>query len=167
VFNRFLMSACWHSADGSPWWGLAVGDILGNDPKEATTMTTQPTPVDPPQLHHSPAFAQGMILPAGPTLYVGGQNGTDGTGALLDGLEAQTEQALRNVLAVLDEAGTGPEYVAKLTIYLAAGIDPTAAYAATRSVWGDHRTAVTVLAVTPARPGALVEIEAVAMLPDR
>ena len=130
-------------------------------------MTTQLTPVDPPQLHHSPAFAQGMILPAGPTLYVGGQNGTDGTGALLEGLEAQTEQALRNVLAVLAEAGTGPEYVAKLPIYLAAGIDPTAAYAATGSVWGDHRTAVTVLAVTPARPGALVEIEAVAALPDR
>jgi enamine deaminase RidA (YjgF/YER057c/UK114 family) len=130
-------------------------------------MASQLTPVDPPQLHHSPAFAQGMILPAGPTLYVGGQNGTDGAGALLDGLEAQTEQALRNVLAVLAEAGTGPEYVAKLTIYLAAGIDAGAAYAATRSVWGDHRTAVTVLAVTPARPGALVEIEAVAMLPDR
>ncbi len=73
-------------------------------------MTTQPTPVAPPQLHHSHAFAQGMIVPAGPTLYVGGQNGTDRTGALLDGVEAQTEQAMRNV-------------VAKLTIYLAAGVD--------------------------------------------
>jgi enamine deaminase RidA (YjgF/YER057c/UK114 family) len=99
-------------------------------------MTTQPTPVDPPQLHYSPAFAQGMIVPAGPTLYVGGQNGTDKTGALLDGLEAQTEQAMLNVLAVLAEAGTGPENVAKLTIYLAAGVDPGSAYAATRSVWG-------------------------------
>jgi 2-iminobutanoate/2-iminopropanoate deaminase len=128
-------------------------------------MSTQPTPIDPPQLYSSPAFAQGMILPAGPTLYVGGQNGTDKTGALLDGLGAQTEQALRNVLAVLAEAGTGPEYVAKLTIYLAAGVDPVAAYAATSSVWGDRRTAVTVLAVTPARPGALVEIDAVAMIP--
>ena len=130
------------------------------------TITTEPTPVDPPQLHYSPAFAHGMIVPAGPTLYVGGQNGTDNTGALLEGLEAQTEQAIRNVLAVLAEAGTGPEYVAKLTIYLAAGVDPGSAYAATRSVWGDRRTAVTVLAVTPARPGALVEIEAIAMLPD-
>ena len=71
-----------------------------------------------------------MIVPAGPTLYVGGQNGTDNTGALLDGLEAQTEQAMRNVLAVLAEAGTGPEHVAKLTIYLAAGVDPGSAYAA-------------------------------------
>ena len=129
-------------------------------------MTTQPTPVDPADLHRSPAFAQGMILPAGPTLYVGGQNGTDSEGTLLDGLGPQTEQALRNVLAVLAEAGTGPEHVAKLTIYLATGIDPGAAYAATGSVWGNRRTAVTVLAVTPARPGALVEIEAVAAIPD-
>ncbi|TXN28135.1 RidA family protein [Lacisediminihabitans profunda] len=130
-------------------------------------MTTQPVPVDPPELPRSPAFAQGMIVPAGAVLYVGGQNGTDSTGALLDGLEAQTAQAMRNVLSVLAEAGTGPENVAKLTIYLAVGVDPGAAYAATRSVWGDHRTAVTVLAVTPARQGALVEIEAVATIPDR
>jgi 2-iminobutanoate/2-iminopropanoate deaminase len=127
-------------------------------------MTARPTPVDPPQLLSSPAFAQGMILHGGPTLYVGGQNGTDKSGALLDGLGPQTEQALRNVLAVLAEAGTDPEHVAKLTIYLAAGVDPGAAYAATSTVWGDHRTAVTVLAVTPARPGALVEIEAVAAI---
>jgi 2-iminobutanoate/2-iminopropanoate deaminase len=128
-------------------------------------MTTRPTPVDPPELPTSPAFAQGMVLPAGPTLYVGGQNGIDGEGVLLDGLGAQTEQALRNLLAVLAEAGTDADHVAKLTIYLAAGIDPTEAYAATRTVWGDHRTAVSVLAVTPARPGALVEIEAVAGVP--
>jgi len=57
-------------------------------------MTILPTPVDPPQLFRSPAFAQGMILPAGPTLYVGGQNGIDSSGSLLKGLGAQTEQAL-------------------------------------------------------------------------
>lgn len=128
-------------------------------------MTSQPTPVDPPSMHGNPAFTQGMIVPAGPLLFVGGQNGADGSGVLLDGLEAQTEQAMRNLLAVLAEAGTGPEHVAKLTIYLATGIDPAAAYAAAFGVWGDNRTAVTVLAVTPARPGALVEIEAVAAIP--
>lgn len=128
-------------------------------------MTPQPTPVDPPQLHRSPAFAQGMIVPAGPTLYVGGQNGTDETGALVDGLEAQADRAMRNVLAVLAEAGAGPEHVAKLTIYLDPAVDPGAAYAATGEAWGGRRTAVTVLAVAPARPGALVEIEAVAAIP--
>lgn len=129
-------------------------------------MTARPTPVDPPGLHASPAFAQGMLVEQGRTLYVGGQNGTNAEGALLDGLQTQTEQALRNVLAVLAEAGSGPEYVAKLTIYLAVGVDPGEAYAATGAVWGAHRTAVTVLSVTPARAGALVEIEAVAAVPD-
>ena len=128
-------------------------------------MTGTPTPIDPPQLYRSPAFAQGMVVPEGPVLFVGGQNGVDAEGTLLDGLLAQTEQALRNVLAVLAEAGSGPEQVAKLNIHLAPGIDPTDAYAATRTVWGDHRTAVTVLAVAPARPGALVEIDAVAAVP--
>ncbi|MCU1570528.1 MAG: translation initiation inhibitor [Naasia sp.] len=128
-------------------------------------MTASPSPVDPPELFRSPAFAQGMIAPAGPLLYVGGQNGTDGSGALLEGLLAQTERALRNVLAVLAEAGTGPEQVVKLTIFLDPSVDPADAYAATRSVWGGRRTAVTVLAVAPARPGALVEIEAVAAIP--
>ena len=128
-------------------------------------MTTLITPVDPPTLHSSPAFAQGMIVPAGRTLYVGGQNGTDGDGVLLDGLEAQTAQAMRNVLAVLAAAGSGPEFVAKLTVYLDPGVDPGEAFAATRAVWGEHRTAVSVLAVAPARPGALVEVEAVAAVP--
>ena len=128
-------------------------------------MAGQLTPVDPPQLHRSPAFAQGMIAPPGATLYVGGQNGTDGEGALVDGgLGPQTEQALRNVLAVLAEAGSGPEHVAKMTIYLAPDVDPDAAYAASAAVWR-ARTAVSVLAVAPARPGALVEVEAVAIIP--
>jgi len=64
--------------------------------------------VDPPGLYRSPAFAQGMIAPEGPILFVGGQNGVDAQGELLDGLQAQTEQALRNLLAVLAEAGSGP-----------------------------------------------------------
>jgi len=38
------------------------------------------------------------------------------------------------MLAVLAAAVTGPEQVAKLTIYLDAGVDSGAAYAATRSV---------------------------------
>ncbi|GAA1059295.1 RidA family protein [Agromyces bracchium] len=128
-------------------------------------MSTHVTPVDPAELATSPAFAQGMIAPAGPLLFVGGQNGTDASGALLKGLRAQTEQALRNVLAVLAAAGTGPEHVVKLTIHLAPGIDPADGFAASAAVWGSHRTAVTVLTVAPARPGALVEVDAIAAIP--
>jgi hypothetical protein len=57
--------------------------------------------VDPEELHRNPAFTQGVIAPAARTLYVGGQLGTDSSGKLLDGIEAQTTQAMRNVLTVL------------------------------------------------------------------
>ncbi|QEO09113.1 RidA family protein [Protaetiibacter larvae] len=127
----------------------------------STPLTTH---VDPPSLVTSPAFAQGVIVPAGSLLFVGGQNGIDGEGNVLQGLGPQTEQALRNVKAVLAEAGTGPEHVAKLTIYLTAGADPNEAYGASAAEW-PYRTAVTVVTVQPSRPGILVEIEAVAAIP--
>lgn len=124
------------------------------------------THVDPPELHHNPAFTWGVVVPAGRTLYVGGQNGTDAEGNLLEGIEAQTQQAMRNLLAVLATAGTAPEHVAKLTIYLAAGIDGRVGFAAAQPVWGAHRTAVTVVTVAGfARPGVLVEVDAVAHVP--
>ena len=34
-------------------------------------MSTQLTPIDPAEMVTSPAFAQGMIVPAGPVLFVG------------------------------------------------------------------------------------------------
>ncbi|AYF97762.1 RidA family protein [Protaetiibacter intestinalis] len=127
-------------------------------------MNAQITPVDPPSMATSPAFAQGMIVPAGPILFVGGQNGVDGDGNLVKGLGPQTAQALRNVKAVLAEAGTGPEHVAKLSIFLTSGVAPNEAYAASAAEW-THRTAVTVVTVPMSRPGVLVEIEAVAAIP--
>ena len=130
-------------------------------------MTAKTTHLDPEELPRSPAFAQGVIAPAARTLYVGGQLGTDSSGNLLDGFEAQSTQAMRNVLTVLAAAGTGPEHVVKLNIYLVSGVDAQVGYAASRSVWGDHRTAITVVSTAGhARPGALVEIDAVAIIPE-
>ncbi len=130
-------------------------------------MTRHTTHVNPAELHHNPAFSQGVITPAGPTLYVGGQNGTDANGELAEGIEAQTAQAMRNVLAVLAAAETGAEHVAKLTIYLVAGADARTAFNASRSVWGDQKTAITVLIVAGlARPDALVEVDAIASIPS-
>jgi len=127
----------------------------------------QTTHLDPEELYRSPAFTQGVIAPAARTVYVGGQLGTDSTGQVLDGVEAQSAQAMRNVLSVLAAAGTGPEHVVKLNIYLVNGVDAQAGYAATRSVWGDRRTAVTVVSTAGhGRPGALVEIDAIAIIPD-
>ncbi|WP_448002980.1 RidA family protein [Agromyces bauzanensis] len=123
--------------------------------------------LNPAALFTSPAFSQGVLVRgAHDTLYVGGQNGTDASGAIVEGgLGPQTEQALRNVLAVLAEAGADQTNVVRLAIHLAAGQDPNEGYAASAKVWGQHATAVTVLNVASlGRPEALVEIEAVAAL---
>lgn len=124
------------------------------------------THVNPPELHTSPYFSQGVIAEAGRTLYVGGQNGTDATGAIVGGIAEQSAQAMRNVLAVLAAAGAGPEHVVKLTVYLAADADVQAGFVAASSVWGQQPTAISVLRVAGfARPEALVEIDAIAVVP--
>jgi 2-iminobutanoate/2-iminopropanoate deaminase len=122
--------------------------------------------VNPETMHTNPAYSQGTIIPAGRTLYVGGQNGVDADGRLLDGAEAQIAQAMRNVLLVLAAAGASQNDVAKLTIYLHPDVSGEQGFAAAMPIWGQHRTAVTVLQVASfARPGVLCEIEAIAALP--
>lgn len=122
--------------------------------------------VNPETMHTNPAYSQGTIIPAGRTLYVGGQNGVDADGNLLDGAEEQIVQAMRNVLTVLASAGASQNDVAKLTIYLHPDVSGEEGFAAAMPIWGQHRTAVTVLQVASfARPGVLCEIEAIAALP--
>jgi 2-iminobutanoate/2-iminopropanoate deaminase len=115
--------------------------------------------LNPAALPTNPAFSQGIAATGSRTIYVGGQNG-DG-----EGVTAQTEQALRNVLAVLKEGGATQTDVVKLTIHLVDGIDPREAFGPVPKVWGPHPTTVTVLRVAGlARPDALVEIDAIAVL---
>ncbi|MFD6098590.1 RidA family protein [Nocardiopsis flavescens] len=125
------------------------------------------THLNPAGLHTNPAFSQGVRADGGSLVVVGGQNGTGGDGAVVPGgLGAQTVQAFRNVLAVLAEAGADQGHVVKLTVHLKAGEDVTAGYRAAGEVWGPHPTAITVLQVAGfARPDALVEIDALAVVP--
>lgn len=125
--------------------------------------------LNPTQLHTHPAFSQGVQVSKGASLLVvGGQNGVDAEGVVVSpDFGAQTEQALRNVLAVLAEGGATQSDVVKLTIYLVAGHDIEAGFVAAQNVWGPHPTAISVLQVSGlARPDCLVEVEAVAAVPD-
>lgn len=124
--------------------------------------------INPPTMHHNPAFSQGVLLEGpGRLLVVGGQNGVDANGAVVsDDFAEQTRHAMRNLLAVLTEAGAKQEDVAKLTIYLAAGQDVRAGFEASSEVWGAVPTAITVVQVPSfARPDVLVEIDALALVP--
>ena len=123
------------------------------------------THLNPGSLFRNPAFSQGTVIPAGSSIViVGGQNGVGADGMVVDGgIGPQTQQAIRNVIDVLAEAGATPDDVAKLTIYLVEGVDLNEGFAASRAVWGDRPTAITGAFVRGlARPDCLVEIEAIA-----
>ena len=100
-------------------------------------------------------------------VYSAGQVGADpSTGVLHDGVAAQAEQALRNLAAVLDAAGTGLERVVKTTIFLVDMGD----FAAVNEVYARHFTppypARSTIAVLALPKGAQVEIEVTALPGD-
>jgi 2-iminobutanoate/2-iminopropanoate deaminase len=124
------------------------------------------TRINPPSLHTSPYYSQGMLVDSGKTLYIGGQNGTDAEGAINGGIAAQSEQAARNVLAVVEAAGGSLSDIVKLTIIMVDGQDFHAAYDAGMTVFGGLNCAVGGFRVAGlARPEALIEIEGIAHIP--
>ncbi len=126
------------------------------------------THLNPASMHSNPAFSQGTVIPAGSSIViVGGQNGVGADGEVVgDSIGAQTEQAMRNLIAVLAEAGATPADVAKLNIILVEGVDLQEGFAASQRVWGMQPTAVTAQFVRAlARPDCLLKIEAIAALP--
>ncbi len=80
-------------------------------PKKHVSTSQAPRPIGP--------YSQGVI--SGGLLFCSGQIGLDPqTGELVDGgIEAQTEQVLKNLQAVLKEAKMGLENVVRSTVYLA------------------------------------------------
>ncbi len=114
-------------------------------------------------------FAHGVVA-EGRMVFVAGMIGWDAAGKFAgDDLPAQVRQALANVLAVLAEAGGGPEHVARLTWYVTDRDEYNAAQkeigAAYREVMGRHFPAMAVVEVSGlVEARAKVEIEATAVL---
>jgi len=128
------------------------------------------THINPDSLHRNPAFSHAVRVPAGfDTIYVGGQNGTGSDGEVVGpGIGEQTRQALENVRACLEAAGAQLTDVVNGTILCVDGVDVQEGFAASGEVWpqGAEPPAITVAIVSGlAAPGALVEIEAVAVVP--
>ncbi len=101
---------------------------------------------------------------AGNTLYSSGQLGlVPGTGALPEGVEAQTRQSLANIGAILDEAGFAPTDVVKTTVFIKDMGDFPAVNAVYAEFFGDHRPARSCVEVARLPKDGLVEIEFVAV----
>ena len=116
-------------------------------------------------------YANG-IAARGTQIYIGGQIGWNAQQQFeTDDFIAQTQQALRNIAAVLKEAGAGPEHMVRMTWYV---IDRVEYNARLKELGGVYRevmgknfpamSCVQVAALMEAR--AKVEIEVTAVLPD-
>jgi enamine deaminase RidA (YjgF/YER057c/UK114 family) len=127
--------------------------------------------LQPPGWTAPKGYANGVAA-RGTQVFVGGQIGWNAQQQFeSDDFIAQTAQALRNIAAVLKEAGAGPEHMVRMTWYILDRVEYNHRLrelgVAYREVMGRHfpaMTCVQVAALMEAR--ARVEIEVTAVLPD-
>ena len=100
---------------------------------------------------------------AGNLLFTSGQLGLDSdTGALPEGIEEQTKQSLKNVQAILEEAGFQKNDVIKTVVFLKNMSDFAAVNEIYAAFFGNHKPARSCVEVAQLPKGGLVEIEVVA-----
>jgi enamine deaminase RidA (YjgF/YER057c/UK114 family) len=131
-------------------------------------MATEVRPRDWPA---GSGYAHGLLA-EGRVLFVAGQIGWDATSQVVaaGGLVAQTRQALENIVAVLAAGGARPDHIVRLTWFItdrdAYVRDRKAIGTVYREVIGRHFPTMSVIVVAGLlEPGALVEIEATAVIP--
>ena len=116
-------------------------------------------------------YVNGIAVQAGRIVFVAGQVGWNAAQRFeSEDVAPQFDQALRNVLSVLAEAGGLPEHIARMTVYCC---DKPAYLAARRelgAIWrchmGSHYPAMSMIFVSDLldSPGK-IELEATAVLP--
>jgi len=127
------------------------------------------TALQPPGWPAPRGYSNGM-MGQGRVVLVGGQIGWDAEGRFPDGFVPQVRQALENILAVVKEAGGGPEHIGRLTWYVTDMAEYRASLAelgpAYRAVMGRNFPAMALVQVVAlVEPEAKVEIEATAIIP--
>jgi enamine deaminase RidA (YjgF/YER057c/UK114 family) len=126
--------------------------------------------INPAELTRPSGFSHAVSAPAGRTVFLAGQIGTDRDRKVVDGgVVPQFEQALANVLTALAAAGGQPEDLVSLTIYLIDVEDYQAHGQEIGAVWrrlaGTEYPAMAGVGVTRLwLPEALVEIQGIAVL---
>ena len=127
--------------------------------------------LQPPGWAPARGYANG-IAARGTQIFVGGQIGWNAQQQFeSDDFIAQTAQALRNVLAVLEQAGASAQHMVRMTWYILDRDEYNARLKelgqAYRAVMGRNFPAMSCVAVAALmEPRAKVEIEVTAVLPD-
>ncbi|MEE2897398.1 MAG: RidA family protein [Gemmatimonadota bacterium] len=129
--------------------------------------------INPEELGAPRGWTNGMLAPRnGRLLFVAGQDATEAHGGVgTDDFAGQFDVVLGKVLTVVREAGGGPEDVGRMTIFVT---DLDAYKASLREVgqtyrahMGKHFPAMALVEVKRlVDPGAVVEIEATAVIQD-
>jgi enamine deaminase RidA (YjgF/YER057c/UK114 family) len=112
------------------------------------------------------------IVAEGPAIYLAGQIGWDATTRrVAEGMAAQVEQALRNIVTLLAETGAEPSHIVRLTWFVT-DMEQYRREAKSigqgyRRVMDRHFPTMSVIGVSSlVAPEALVEIEATAVAGD-
>lgn len=126
-------------------------------PLTRVTAAKLPAPVGP----YSPGIAVGNLV------FVSGQAGRNpATGQIADSVEAQTEQTLANIAAILEAAGSSLSHVIRCGVFLTDIGDFQKMNGVYARLFGEHRPARTTVQVAALpEPRLLVEIDAVALIP--
>ena len=93
--------------------------------------------IEPDGMLKSPAFSQGILLPAGARmLLIGGQNGVDEQGRLVSrDFGEQTAKAVDNLIKVLESAGGTLENLVRVGIYVKGDVDIRPGFEAWMQRW--------------------------------
>jgi enamine deaminase RidA (YjgF/YER057c/UK114 family) len=127
--------------------------------------------ISPPELYRDAPYHYATVAPAGSLVFTAGACPLDARGDVVEpgDLEAQTRRALDNLAVALAAAGVGLEQVLKTTVYVVGAdrSDLTRAWAVVEERLGAARPPSSLLGVSLlGYPDQLVEIEAVALVPD-
>ncbi|WP_339929316.1 RidA family protein [uncultured Brevundimonas sp.] len=109
------------------------------------------------------------IAATGQLVFVSGQIGWDTVGQFPDGFAAQFRQTIDNTLAILAEAGAGPEHIVRMTWYIVDKAEYLAAQRDIGAVWreriGAHYPTMAVVEVKGLiEDAARIEIETTAVV---
>ncbi|MGU3292883.1 RidA family protein [Williamsia sp. M5A3_1d] len=118
---------------------------------------------------HDGGFSYSAIAAPGSTVFTAGIAPLDPAGATvaLGDVQGQARACMDNLTTVLTEAGAALTDVAKVTVFVAEGLqaDLSVAWDAVLAAFGDHKPAASLLGVTVlAHDDQLVEIEAIAVV---
>lgn len=110
------------------------------------------------------------VAAEGRMVFVAGQIGWDVDGAFPEGFADQFRQTIDNTLAVLAEAGAGPEHVVRMTWYVVDKAEYLASLRDIGAIWreriGPHYPAMAVVEVKGLiEDAARIEIETTAVIP--